>query len=151
MYINAEISEAYVGKFNTGDTVSVEIPSLDASFHSEIISVGRVINAASRTFTIEVKLPRKDVFLKTNLVALIKLTDYAADNVVVIPSRIIQEDLKGNFVYMIDGQKAKKVHVDLGYSYDNLTEVVAGLSGEEVVVDKGNRTVAEGTTVSIQN
>ena len=83
--------------------------------------------------------------------ALIKLTDYAADNVVVIPSRIIQEDLKGNFVYMIDGQKAKKVHVDLGYSYDNLTEVVAGLSGEEVVVDKGNRTVAEGTTVSIQN
>ena len=151
MYIKAEISEAYVGKFNTGDTVSVEIPSLDASFHSEIISVGRVINAASRTFTIEVKLPRKDVFLKTNLVALIKLTDYAADDVVVIPSRIIQEDLKGNFVYMVEGQKAKKVHVDLGYSYDNLTEVVAGLSGEEVVVDKGNRTVAEGTTVSIQN
>ena len=67
MYIKAEISEAYVGKFNTGDTVSVEIPSLDASFHSEIISVGRVINAASRTFTIEVKLPRKDVFFKTNL------------------------------------------------------------------------------------
>ena len=52
---------------------------------------------------------------------------------------------------MVDGKKAKKVHVNLGYSYDNLTEVVAGLTGGEVIVDKGNRTVAEGTTVSIQN
>ena len=43
------------------------------------------------------------------------------------------------------------MHVKLGYSYGNRTEVVAGLAGGEVVVDKGNRTIADGTTVSIEN
>ena len=151
MYIKAEVSESFVGKFEKGDEVQVSIPSLEEEFSSEIISVGRVINPASRTFTIEVKLPKVDAYLKTNLVASIKLTDYEAEDAVVIPSRIIQEDLQGNFVYLIKNKKASKVHVKLGYSSNNQTEVIEGLAGGEVAVDKGNRTVAEGTTVSIQN
>lgn len=151
MYIKAEVSEAFVGKFKRGDAVSVRVPSLGKDFDSQVLSVGNVINPASRTFTIEVRLPRVDAILKTNLVTLIKLTDYASKEAVVIPSRIIQEDLEGNFVYLVDGKRAKKTHVKLGYSYDNHTEVVTGLSGGDVVIDKGNRSVADGTIVSIQN
>lgn len=151
MYIKAEVSESFVGKFRRGDAVSVRVPSLDKEFDSQVLSVGNVINPASRTFTIEVRLPRVDGLLKTNLITLIKLTDYASDEAVTIPSRIIQEDLKGNFVYVVDGKRAKKVHVELGYSYGNHTEVVAGLTGGDVVVDKGNRSVSDGTIVSIQN
>lgn len=151
MYIKAEISESFIGKFKRGDKVLVNVPSIEKQFDSQVLSVGNVINPASRTFTIEVKLPRIGSMLKTNLITLIKLTDYASDNAVVIPSRIIQEDLEGNFVYLVDGKRAKKVHVKLGYSYDNHTEVVSGLSGGEIVVDKGNRSVSDGTIVSIQN
>ena len=153
MYIHAEVSEAYIGKFKKGDVVTVEFPSLGESFESTITTVGSVINQASRTFTVEVKLPNVKEYLKTNLVAILKMTDYHVEEAVTIPSRIIQEDLQGNFVYLIENgsKKAKKGHVKLGYSYNNKTEVVAGLSGGENVVDKGNRTIADGTTVSIQN
>lgn len=151
MYIAAEVSESYVGKFKKGDLVSVNIPSLGEEFESRIQSIGNVINPASRTFTIEVRLPKVDSYLKTNLVTLIKLTDYASEDAIVIPSRIIQEDLQGNFVYLVNDKTVEKVHVKLGYSYDNHTEVVTGLKGGETIVDKGNRTVADGTIVSIQN
>ena len=151
MYIRAEVSEAFIGKFKKGAEVMVNIPSIGQEKASQIIAVGNVINAASRTFTIEVKLPKVDGQIKTNLVTLLKLTDYSSDNAVVIPSRIIQEDFEGNFVYLVKGKRASKVHVTLGYSYDNHTEVVAGLAGGEVVVDKGNRSVADGTIVNIQN
>lgn len=151
MYIKAEVSEAFVGKFKRGDAVSVRVPSLGKDFDSQVLSVGNVINPASRTFTIEVRLPKVDGLLKTNLVTLIKLTDYTSAEAVTIPSRIIQEDFEGNYVYLVEGKRAKKVHVKLGYSYENNTEVVAGLSGGEAVVDKGNRTVSDGTIVSIQN
>ena len=99
----------------------------------------------------EVKLPRVQDFMKTNLVAILNLTDYKADETIVVPSRIIQEDNKGNYVYLIDKNKAKKVHIQLGLSYDNHTEVVAGLSGGEPIIDKGSRSVAEGSVVTIQN
>ncbi|NVK85973.1 MAG: efflux RND transporter periplasmic adaptor subunit [Cytophagia bacterium] len=153
MYILAEVSEAFIGKFQKGDEVSVSFPSLNKSFESTITSIGSVINQASRTFTVEVKLPADKSLLKTNLISVLKLTDYSVEDAVVIPSRVIQEDLEGNFVYTVGNgdKKAKKVHVKLGYSYDNKTEVLTGLAGGESVVDKGSRIVADGTVVSVQN
>ena len=151
MYITAEVSEAFIGKFKRGESVKVGIPSLNETFSSTITSIGRVINAASRTFTLEVKLPRNEAFMKTNLTAVIHLTDYKNDNAIVIPSRIIQEDLKGNFVYKIENNTAKKVHIELGLSFDNHTQVLTGLAEGDNVVDKGNRSVGDGSIVSIQD
>lgn len=151
MYITSEVSESYIGKFKVGDEVEVTFPALKETFTSKISSVGNVINPASRTFTVEVRLPNVREYLKTNLVAIVKLVDYASEDAVVIPSRIIQEDLQGNFIYTVQNEQARKVHVQLGYSYDNRTEVVSGLMGGESIIDKGNRSVAEGTVVEIQN
>ena len=149
-YVSAEVSEAFVGRFEKGDEVTVNIPSLGDNFSSTIASIGQVINEGSRTFTVEVALPRGNEY-KTNTVTLLSLTDYSSEESIVIPSRIIQEDIKGNFVYLIEGDKAKKVHVQLGLSYENQTQVLTGLNGGETIVDKGNRAVADGTTITIQN
>ena len=151
MYIHAEVSEAFVGKFMRGDVVNVTIPALGETFESTITSIGSVINAASRTFTVEVKLPKVDAYLKTNLVTILKLTDYQVNDAIVIPSRIIQEDLQGTYVYKVNGKKAEKVHIQLGKTYDSHTEVLAGLTAGESIVDKGGRTIADGTVITIQN
>lgn len=116
MYITAEVSERYIGNFRVGDEVEVSLPAVKETFMSKINSVGNVINPSSRTFSVEVELPDGKDYLKTNLIAVLKLTDYHAKQAVVIPSRIIQEDLEGNFVYLADKEKARKVHVELGLS-----------------------------------
>jgi len=151
MYIHAEVSEAYVGKFKKGDKVNVTVPALNESFESSIVSVGSVINEASRTFTIEVKLPNVDDYLKTNLVTIVELTDYHVDEAIVIPSRIIQEDLQGTYVYKVNGSKAEKVHIKLGQTYNSHSEVLTGLNAGESIVDKGARTIADGSAINIQN
>ena len=151
MYITAEVSERYIGNFRVGDEVEVSLPAVKETFMSKINSVGNVINPSSRTFSVDVELPDGKDYLKTNLIAVLKLTDYHAKQAVVIPSRIIQEDLEGNFVYLADKEKARKVHVELGLSYNNRTEVVAGLNGGEPIIDKGNRSVADGTVIDLKN
>lgn len=151
MYIASEVSERYIGSFKVGDAVEVTLPALNETFMSTISAVGNVINPASRTFTIEIELPMVKDYLKTNLIAVLKMTDYKAEEAVVIPSRIIQEDFEGNFIYLADQDKARKVHVELGLSYDNHTEVITGLNGGEPVIDKGNRSVADGTVIDQQN
>lgn len=149
-YISAEVSDAYIGSFETGDEVTVRVPSLGDTFSSTITSIGQVINKNNRTFTVEIGLPKGSNY-KTNLVTVVHLTDFSADNSVVVPTRIIQEDLKGNYVYLIEGDKARKVYMEPGRSYDNRTRIVAGLNGGETLIDKGNRTIADGVTVSIRN
>lgn len=150
MYITTEVSDAFVEAFAKGDVVTATLPSVGESFETEITSIGQVINEASRTFTLEIKLPKGTSF-KTNQVVVLKLTDYVNEDALVIPSRIIQEDINGNFVYLIDKDKAKKVHIKLGLSYDNHTQVLAGLNGGEIIVDKGKRLVGDGSVVQIQN
>ena len=84
MYITSEVSENYIGRFKAGDEAEVTFPSLKETFTTKISAIGNVINPASRTFTVEVRLPNVREYLKTNLVAILRLTDYHAPDAVVI-------------------------------------------------------------------
>lgn len=150
MYISAEVSDRYVGSLSVGDEVEVSLPAMKETFSSKIITVGSVINQASRTFKIELHIPPLNVDMKTNLVALVRLTDYHNENALVIPSRLIQEDEKGPFVYVADQQQAAKVYIQTGLSFSGTTEVLTGLNTNIQLIDKGARSVSEGTALNIQ-
>lgn len=150
MYISAEVSERYVGSLSVGDEVEVSLPAMKETFSSKIITVGSVINQASRTFKIELQIPPLNVDMKTNLVALVKLTDYHNENALVIPSRLIQEDEKGAFVYVANQQQAAKAYIQTGLSFSGTTEVLTGLNTNIQLIDKGARSVSEGTALNIE-
>lgn len=153
MYITADISETYIGSFDRGNRAQVSIPALDLEFESEISSVGQVINPDNRTFSIEVKVPKLNKRLKSNLIAVIKIKDYEIEDTPVIPTNLIQKDGEGNFVYIVsnegDTQTAKKVSIERGKTYQNRTVVLNGLNGGESLIDEGFRDVSDGVNVKI--
>ena len=71
----------------------------------------------------------------------------------VIPSKLIQKDNKGDFVFVSEdngeGLVAKKIPITRGITYRNNTLVLDGLEGGEVLIDEGFRNVAEGTRLRI--
>jgi RND family efflux transporter MFP subunit len=155
MYVDADISERFIARFKVGDKVQVHFPALEKTLESEISSVGNVINEKNRTFKVEIKLPANGKNLKPNLTTILKLVDYRNPDALVLPTNLIQRDATGSYVYVIDGDenkaKAKKVYVERGVSYENRTEVVAGIDVGTSVIDKGHREVADGLSVKIVN
>jgi membrane fusion protein, multidrug efflux system len=153
MYIHADVSEAYIGKFKAGDKLEVFFPSQNQRVSSSISAVGQVINMDNRTFRLEVQLPRAGFDIKANQVVVLSLRDYAIDSALVIPTNLIQRDNEGEFVYVLDSedgkQVAKKRHIQTGNSYKGETEILAGLKSQEQVVDKGFRDLSEGTSVKV--
>ncbi len=153
MYIEADISERYIGRFEPGDSGEVYFPALDLRIISTISALGQVINRDNRTFSVEIKLPRMDIEFKPNLVAVVKLRDYHNPVAKVVPTNIIQQDGRGDFIYLVEAEegnvKAKKNYIELGVSYNKNTEVVAGLTGTETVIFKGVREVSDGVRVQI--
>lgn len=151
MYLKAEVSERYVGKFKKGDSVDIKFPSIDKTFQSVISSIGQVINNQNRTFTIEIRIPHNDDRIKPNLTAVIHLTDYVNKDALVIPTNLIQNDRDGAFVYIIDDTgdqvTASKIHIEKGISYEQETEVLSGLSDNDQLIDKGFRDVTDGLKV----
>ena len=135
----SNIPENYVGSIKSGMPVDVVIPDLNKTVESKVSFVGASIDPTSRGFTVEARLP-KDVQLKPNMLAKVKIKDYVADSVITIPVNTLQNDEKGKYVMVVgrDNKQmfARKKYVNVGLITGNRLEVKSGLNpGDEVITD----------------
>lgn len=154
VYLTADVSENYILTIQEGSKVKVFFPALNKEFIAQIAYAGNYINPNNRTFKVNIDLGNFKGSLKPNLLADIKIRDFKADSAVVIFSKIIQQDRKGNeFIYVVKkkGEKniTKKIIITTGLSYQKQTIVLSGLKGDEVYIDKGARSVQNGDLVEI--
>lgn len=153
MYIKADLSESHIGKFKKGDKVSIQFPSIGQTIESKISSVGQIIDEQNRTFSIEALLPPTNFTIKPNLLAIVKIKDFEKNDAVVISTKLIQKDNKGEFVFIVENDSnesiAKKVQIDRGITYKNNTMITSGLFGNEMLINEGFREVADGNKVKV--
>ncbi len=149
VYIQADISERYIGTFGKGDKVEVYFPSQNQRVQATLSSVSQVINGQNRTFRVEVNMPRVKFPTRPNQVVVLNLVDYVNDAARLVPTKVVQKDSKGNFIFVIENNEAKKAHVSIGKSYDNQTEVLDGLEINTIVANDGYRELARGVKVRL--
>ena len=155
VYIQSDVSEVYVGRIEPGTFVQVDFPSIQKSYNAEITRVGSYINPNNRTFEVEVDLTNTDDRLKPNLLAIMNIRDFKMDNAVAVPSRLIQQDVKGqDYLFVIvedeDGTFVERRVIQTGLSYEDLTLVESGLSVGDRIVDKGSRSINDGQQVTVK-
>jgi RND family efflux transporter MFP subunit len=156
MYINADISESYLGQVHEGEIVKVEFPVYpEMSLDLPIYRKGNVINPNNRTFTVQLKLKNADRLLKPNILSILHINDFSADSAIVIPSAIIKQDITGSYIYTMqqtDGKwLAKKIYVTPGKSYLDKTMVVTGLQPGQQVIVQGYNMVSDGSEVYVNS
>lgn len=148
LFIEADISESYVGVLNRGDSVDVHFPSINTELKTKVSSVGAIINPNNRTFKVEVVLPRL-ANVKPNMITVLKIQDYESMDAVIVPSHLILSDNRGDYVFTVTDGIARKIYVKRGKTFDQETEILEGLQGTETLVDKGFRDVGDNFTVNI--
>lgn len=150
MYISTSVPESYIGKLKVGTNVDVELSSLGKTLVGKIRQVANNINPNNRTFSIEVAVPNKDNLLRPNQVAKLRIVDYSSKSALVVPTGVIQQDGENNqFVFVADQVNgktgiAKKIVVKTGQSANNVTEILSGLTANELIVTEGAATISEG-------
>lgn len=150
MYVSTTVPETYIGKLKVGTVVDVFLTSLGKTYKGKVRQVANFINPSNRSFGIEVSVPNPDNLLRPNQVAKLKIIDYTVNNAIIVPTNVVQEDGEHNkFVFIttnVTGKKgvAKKVVVKVGKSSDNVTEILSGLTANDVIVTEGANNIAEG-------
>ncbi len=112
---------------------------------------GKEINAGSRSFAVEIRIPN-DAAIRANQVAIVKLQDYSATNVLTIPVNTLQTDEKGKYV-MIDStvnkrNLAHKRAIIIGQLYEDKIEVKSGLQPGDQVITDGFQGLYEGQLIT---
>jgi RND family efflux transporter MFP subunit len=150
MYVSTSVPETYIGKLKVGDQVDVFLASLGKTYKGKVRQVGNFINPNNRSFGIEVAVPNPENLLRPNQVAKLKIVDYISKNAIAVPTNVVQEDGDHNkFVFTVTNSNgktgtAKKVLVKIGQSSDNVTEILSGLSANDVIVTEGVNAISEG-------
>ena len=152
LYVESFIPESFIGKIKKGAEVQVEIPVLNKSFNSTIKHSVSSINQLSRTFKIEVTVPKNDLDLIPNLNVEVNVLDYTNSQAILVPESIVSEDSDNNkFLFTVLNNKAKKTIVETGYTQNGMIEITTGLDVNEIVINEGGRIVKDGQNVKIFN
>ena len=155
VFLEGDVSEAYISSVKKNSFVEVKFPSLGESVKAKVKRVGNFINPANRTFKVKVEFKNPNGKYKPNQLAILKIRDYKAENALIIPSRIVQQDRSGkDYVYTYEKFKkvnrVKKLELQLGNSYEEAVEIIAGLDSTTVLIDKGAKSVQEGDAVKLK-
>lgn len=148
LFIEADVSESYVSVVRKGDFVQVGFPSIDQDFKTTVSAVGSIINPNNRTFKVEVFLPKMEN-LKPNMISVLRIKDYENLEGVIVPSYLILSDSKGDYLFVVVNNFAKKTYIKRGKTFESQTEILEGLEGNEILVDKGFREVGDNFNVKI--
>ncbi|GAA4316993.1 efflux RND transporter periplasmic adaptor subunit [Flaviaesturariibacter amylovorans] len=150
--VTANIPETYLARVKKGTPVQLELPDLNRTLTSSISVISQSINADTRGFVVEARIPA-DAAIKPNQVVKVKIQDYNNPNVVTVPLNVVQSDEKGKYVYVLakEGAKtvARKRSVQVGESYGETIEVKSGLSSGDQLITEGYQELYEGQLIAV--
>ncbi|GAL66071.1 probable Co/Zn/Cd efflux system membrane fusion protein [Jejuia pallidilutea] len=157
MYIETDVPERYITDITKGKDVKVNFPVLGKEMDAKIRQAGNFINPANRTFKVEVAIPNKDMSIKPNLTAKLKINDYTNNKAILIPQSIISENAEGQqYIYTTTDKtdslaKAKRVIIKTGKTQGDVIEVLSGIENNAEIIKEGARSVKDGQTVKVIN
>ena len=138
--VNVNVSKYDYDKLKEGQ--SADITLAGKTYEGEVTSISHVATqnekgASLISADVRIKNPDDDIFLGVDA----KVTIHAeeADDVVVLPSEVVNIGKDGSFCYVIENGVITRRDITTGISSDDYVEVTAGIKeGEEVIRDLGS-------------
>ena len=149
-----QVPEIYQEQVRVGTPVKINFPGLNNKEVTGTVAISaKVINANNRAFQVEIHIPNHDD-IRANQVAIVKLEDYSAKNVLTIPINTLQSDETGKYVMVGVDEKGKlvahKKTITVGQSYSDRIQVTGGLETGDKLVTDGYQGLYEGQPIVTQ-
>jgi len=131
----------------------LNFPDLQKEMTAKISSVSKFIGSQNRTFQIEVRLKPEFNNFKANMIVILKINDYRAENAMMLPISLIQNDKEGSYVFVAEkgnpSYMAKKYVVKMGQSYNGMVEIKEGLKAGDLLITAGQLDLQDGQKVRL--
>ncbi len=149
MKITVMVSEALVPKLSIGNAVGVSVSAADAEFEGTIRSVEKTANQVTKLYTVTVTVPAEVEGVLSGMFADVTFHTAVSSGAVVVPSDAILTSSDKQYVYVVDGDTARRADITTGLTGSGLTEVTSGLAAGEQLVTVGQQYLSDGDIVRI--
>ncbi len=151
LIVKVALSELYLSKVNTGDSIRYQIDALGKqTWTGKILRIYPQINAQTRKGLIEIQLDPVPENARPGQLARITLST-ANENILVIPLSAIRYDQMGAYVFSINAEnKIKRQTIITGQKYPAKMEILEGLKVGDRIVKKGLFGLRSGKKVTVK-
>ncbi len=150
--VEVGVTEEIINKIKTSETVRVDVKSAsDKTLKGRIISIAPSADPKTQSYLVKVKVPNSEHLLKGGMFAEVRLSVDKSENVLAVPLNSIIDDAGKKVVYVVEGEKAKRKEVILGFISEHYAEVKEGLAENEVLVIKGQNFLQDGSGIIISD
>ena len=149
--ITAQVPETYATRIKNGNDAIVSFPDLGKEIETKLNFTSRYIDPTNRTFKVECKISSKDVELRANMIAYIKIKDYTNEKAFCLPINYVQTNQNGQFVYVAkkngNDWMAERRPIKTGSDYNGMMEVLEGITAGENIITSGFQSLNGGEKV----
>ncbi len=142
----AQVAESYAGRVNQGDDVQVILPDIPDTISTKISFASKSIDPVSRSFNVEIKLPSNRSY-RPNMLSILKIIDYKNDKALIVPVNAIQKAENGDYLFISENGKAKRVNIQTGKVSDGKAEILSGIKAGDKVIVAGTEGLSPGDIV----
>lgn len=146
------VSESDYTKVKKGDKVEVGADALPGkSYTGSVVRLYPVMDAATHTFNVEVRIANERRELRPGMYARVKVNFGSSESVVVPDAAIVKQQGSGQrSVYVVGEDNTVTLrNVTLGRHFDGKYQILEGLEAGETVVTKGHTALKSGVKVEI--
>jgi HlyD family secretion protein len=150
VYFSGQAPSAEVRRLSVGNPVSVSVNALPGrTFNGTVAAISPQGDSVGRLFRVRISIQGDLTGIKPGMFASGVVEVRRIPQARVVPSNAIVRRANEAFVFVANGDKARRVTVTTGVEKDGLTEV-RGVDLGAAVITQGQATLADGSPIKVQ-
>jgi membrane fusion protein (multidrug efflux system) len=148
--LQVAVPEVEASRVAVGQSVSVSTDNVPgAGFEGKVARFSYALDAASRTMLAEVSLENPQLSLRPGMLVTAKLGIERHEEAKLIPSDALVMEKTNAFVYVVEGGKAVKRPIKIGFTDGKSVEVLEGVNPGDAIALIAKRAMSDGQLVRV--
>lgn len=148
--VDFRVPEANLGQIRVGQSVAVAVDAYpERPFAAAVEAIDPQIDAQGRAVLLRARIDNRAGLLRPGLFARVRLRLVDRPPVPAVPEEALIPTAEGPFVFVLDGDKVRRVPISTGMRRDAMVEVTSGLEAGTKVVTAGQIKLRDGALVKL--
>ncbi|MCB1956718.1 MAG: efflux RND transporter periplasmic adaptor subunit [Rhodocyclaceae bacterium] len=148
--VDFRVPESNLAQIRTGQSVGVTVDAYEGrSFDAVDEAIDPQVDAQGRALLLRARIDNRERLLRPGLFARVRLVLQDRPSVASIPEEALIPTAEGQYVFVVDEGKARRVEVTTGARRQARVEVRSGLASGMRVVTAGQIKLRDGAAVSV--
>lgn len=142
------VPEKRMGQVRSGQRATITIDAgQDETFNAQVRMINPGVDPQSGTVKVTLEVPSQGRQLKPGMFATVRLITELHRGALIIPKKALVLETDDDDVFVINGDKAIRTPIQIGFTDGDRVEVVSGLNDGDLVITVGQDGLKDGAAV----